>query len=172
MAYKSKGINMKESSMSIFIKDQLKDFLSSTPLGVLAYRTVHPFKNDVDAASMHMRISDTGGIYATVIFKKPNWGIMVIREKFGRKPGFGSQSLINLSVEIHNYLTEKKLILFHTELLHEHIESLPEEYVEHIEDLAYAKGYQTCYQDMTIEDVEKVIHLMKENPQKTTEKEV
>jgi hypothetical protein len=163
-------MNKKESFMSIFIKDQLQGSMDDTQLGHLSYRTMNPLKNDIDSASMQVRVSEARGIYVTVTLNKPNWGSSQICKDFSRRPKFGQQALINLSVEIHNYLKETMLTLFHTEILHEYIESLPKEYVYKIEDIALTKGYQTCYQDMTIEDVEKLKQLMKDNPQKVTEK--
>jgi len=149
----------RESLLSVKIKREIQNMLAHPNV---KYDTLSPFNGVMKDARVTVRVTDSGGLKITAFWSKnPNWGTpRDVTKTFFRRPGYSEQSLINVSVQVFEFLNDLRTRLHYTNKLYEAVYDYSDKDLDKLEKLVEEKGLPTLYAKMSAMDAQKIFEML------------
>ena len=131
-----------------------------------------PFNGTLNDSSITIRKTDAGGLCVDARWNRnPTWtkAGRDYTKRFRRSPGYSDQSLMNLSVQVLDFLQETQKHCAITSRLHDRVQNWDRYDLTSLAKKAKDKGLETAYSDMAEKDVEGIFEIIKEMSLQTTE---
>ena len=144
------------------VLSDMKEFLKHPHVGS---DNLMPFNGTLKYASIRIRNTDAGGLFVTASWDGDTEWVGSYRDNqktFRRKPGYSERSLMNLSVQVFEFLNNRMQEVTSANALHRVVELMDADFKNRLCKTVDDMGICTTYAHMSVEDSEKILQIASE----------